>query len=138
MEIWVQILITIISAIIPASISYFVARYQGKTDLRKANEANRNEIEKLMKQHEINLESLKEQHKMSIEAKEKEQLYKMQLLQKEYELKTKTAQQNSFTEVLSNALGGYVTEILSNPTEATSKIENLKKLSDSIKNGDNK
>lgn len=138
MEIWVQVLITIISAIIPAFISYLVARYQGKTDLRKSNEANRNEIEKLIKQHEINLESLKEQHKMSMEAKEKEQLYKMQLLQEEYELKTKTAQQNSFTGVFSNAIGGYMTEILANPTEAISRLADLKKLSESIKNGDDK
>lgn len=91
-----------------------------------------------MKQHEINLESLKEQHKMAMEAKEKEQLHKIQLLQKEYGLKTKTVQQNSFTGVLSNAIGRYMADILASPTEAKSKITELKKLSESIENGDNK
>ncbi len=80
-----QIIITAVAAIIPAIISYFVARYQGKTDIKKLSESSKIEIDRLVKQHEINLESLKEKHRLEMEAKDKEHEYKLEILQKEHE-----------------------------------------------------
>ena len=72
-----QIIVTAITAVIPAIISYFVARYQGKTDIKKLSETSKSEIDRLIKQHEINLEALKEKHRLEMEAKDKEQEYKL-------------------------------------------------------------
>ena len=69
---WNQIIITAITAVVPAIISYVVARYQGKNDIKKLNVENKAEIERLVKQHEINLEAIKEQHRLEMEAKEQE------------------------------------------------------------------
>lgn len=80
-----QMIVTAIAAIIPAIISYFVARYQGKTDIKKLSESSKNEIDRLIKQHEINLDSLKEKHRLEMDAKEREHEYRLEILQREHE-----------------------------------------------------
>ncbi|MBE6070201.1 MAG: hypothetical protein E7211_21295 [Clostridium lundense] len=132
-----EMLVTLITAVIPAAIAYFTARSQGKTDLKKLSDTNKAEIEKLMKQHEINLEAIKEQHKLEMEAKDKEQEYKLQLMQKEYELKMQEQTQSRATDFMTNAVGGLFTDILTNPENAQQKMQALKNLSEQMKNSSN-
>lgn len=128
-----QIIVTAVTAIIPAIISYFVARYQGKTDIKKLSESSKIEIDRLIKQHEINLEALKEKHRLEMETKEKEQEYKLQLMQKEYELKIQEQQQSKTNDVMTGALGGFFNDIVKNPTEAMGKLNSLKDLGEQLK-----
>lgn len=128
-----QIFVTAITAILPAIISYFVARYQGKTDIKKLSESSRMEIDRLIKQHEINLESLKEKHRLEMEAKDKEQEYKLQIMQKEYELKIQEQQQAKTNDVMTDALGGFFNDIIRNPTAAKGKLDSLKELGEQLK-----
>lgn len=132
-----EILVTLITAAIPATIAYFTARSQGKADLKRLSETNKAEIDKLMKQHEINLEAIKEQHKLEMEVKEKEQEYKLQLLQKEFELKMQEQTQSKTTDFMTNAVGGIVTDILTNPQNAQQKMQALKDLSEQMKKTSN-
>lgn len=129
-----QIIITAITAIIPATISYFVTRYQGKTDIKKLRETSKNEIDRLIKQHEIDLESLKEKHRLEMEVKDKEQEYKLQLMQKEYELKIKEQQQTKTNDIMSNALGDFFGDMMNNPAEAMNKLNSLKNLGEQLNN----
>lgn len=131
------IIITIIPAVITATVSYFIARHQGKMDMKKVTETNKSEIDKLIKQHEINLEAIKEQHKLEMEAKEKEQEYKLQLMQKEYELKVQEQQQSKTNEVMTGALGGLFSDILTNPDTAMKKMQVLKDLGEQCKKASN-
>ena len=110
-----QIIVTTITAILPAIISYFVARYQGKTDIKKLRATSKSEIDRLIKQHEINLEDLKEKHRLEMEAKDKEQEYKLQLMQKEYELKIQEQQQAKTNDVMTDMMGGFFNNIINNP-----------------------
>ena len=128
-----QLVVTGITAIIPAVISYFVARYQAKTDMKKLSESSKIEIDRLMKQHAINLESLKEKHRLEMEAKDKEQEYKLQLMQKEYELKIQEKQQAKTNDVMTDAMGGFFNDLINNPTEAMGKLNSLKDLGEQLK-----
>lgn len=128
-----QIIITAITAIIPAVISYFVARYKGKTDIRKLRESSKSEIDRLVKQHEINLESLKEKHRLEMKSKDKEQEYKLQLMQKEYELKIQEQQQAKTNDVMTDAMGGFFNDLINNPTDAMEKLSSLKNLGEQLK-----
>lgn len=128
-----QIIITAVTAIIPAVISYFVARYQGKMDIRKLRESSKSEIDRLVKQHEINLESIKEKHRLEMEAKDKEQEYKLQLMQKEYELKIQEQQQAKTNDVMTDAMGGFFNDLINNPTDAMKKLSSLKNLGEQLK-----
>ena len=128
-----EIIITIIPAVITATVSYFITIHQGKMDMKKVTETNKSEIDKLIKQHEINLKAIKEQHKLEMEAKEKEQEYKLQLMQKEYELKVQEQQQIKTNEVMTGALGGLFTDMLSNPNAAMEKMQALKDLGEQFR-----
>jgi len=110
-----------------------IARYQGKTDIKKVIKNNRAEIEKLVKQHEVDLEALKEKHKLEMEMKDKEQEHKLQLMQKEYELKIQEQQQSKTNDVMAATMGSFFSDIFKHPDEATKKVEDLMKLSEQIK-----
>lgn len=129
---WQQIIATFISAVIPAAISYFIARHQGKSDIKQAEENNIAEINRLIKQHEINLEALKEQHKLEMDAKEKEHQYKLELMKKEYELKMQEDQQTKTNSIMTNALGGFFSGIMNDPANAMEKITALKDFSEKL------
>ena len=126
----------------PAIISYLIARYQGKTDIKKVTENNRAEIEKLVKQHEVDLEALKEKHKLEMEMRDKEQEHKLQLMQKEYELKIQEQQQSKANDMMTAAVGSFFGDMISHPDEAAKKLADLQKLGEQFKksnpNGDKK
>lgn len=128
-----QIIVMAITAIIPATISYFVARYQGKIDIKKLSETSKSEIDRLIKQHEINLEALKEKHRLEMETKDKEQEYKLQLMHKEYELKIHEQQQAKTNDVMTDAMGVFFNDLISDPTGATEKLNSLRNLGEQLK-----
>lgn len=130
---WNQVLITLITAIVPAAVSYFVARQQGKTDIKKLEESNKAEINKLIKQHEIDIEALKEKHKLDMESKDKEHQYKIELMQKEFELKSQEAQQTKSNDIMMSAMGDFLKDLISNPENANKKIDAINKLSEKFK-----
>ena len=132
-----QIIVTAITSIIPAIFSYFVARYQGKTDINKLSETSKSEIDRLIKQHEINLEALKEKHRLEMEAKDKEQEYKLQLMQKEFELKIQEQQQAKTNDVMTDMMGGFFNNMINNPTETKEKLNSLKDLGEQLKGFNN-
>lgn len=127
-----EIIITIIPAVITATVSYFISRHQGKMDMKKVTETNKSEIDKLIKQHEINLKAIKEQHKLEMEAKEKEQEYKLQLMEKEYELKVQEQQQIKTNDILTGTIGNWCKDILSDPEKAVEKIQAWKALGEQL------
>ena len=141
-EIFDAFVSTIIPAILPAIISYLIARFQGKTDIKKVTENNRAEIEKLVKQHEVDLEALKEKHKLEMEMRDKEQEHKLQLMQKEYELKIQEQQQSKANDMMTAAVGSFFGDMISHPDEAAKKLADLQKLGEQFKksnpNGDKK
>ena len=130
---WNQVLITFITAIVPASVSYFVARQQGKTDIKKLEESNKAEINKLIKQHEIDIEALKEKHKLDMESKDKEHQYKIELMQKEFELKSKETQQAKSDDIMMRLMENFMKDIMNDPANAGKKVEDLQKMSDMFK-----
>lgn len=128
-----EIVLTVISAVIPAIISYFVARHQGKIDIKKVSESNKAEIERLIKQHEINLEAIKEQHRLEMETKEKEQEYKLQLMQKEYDLKIQEQQQSKANDMMTGMFGGIIGDFIKDPTRTAQKLQELQNAAELIK-----
>ena len=131
---WNQIIITAITAVVPAIISYVVARYQGKNDIKKLNVENKAEIERLVKQHEINLEALREQHKMDLERQTKEYELKIQLMQAEYELKMQEAKAQKTDDIVSRFAEGFVSDMMRDPSSAAGKFHDLVGLRDQQKN----
>lgn len=122
---WNQIIITAISAVVPAIISYAVARYQRKNDIKKLNVENKAEIERLVKQHEINLEALREQHKMDLERQAKEHELKIQLMQAEYDLKMQEAKTQKTDDIVSRFAEGFVRDAMGDPSKAAGKYQQL-------------
>ena len=122
---WEQIIITAMTAIVPAVISYFAARYQGKNDIKKLNVENKAEIDRLVKQHEINLESIKEQHRLEMESKEKDHQMKLQLMQKEYELKMLEKKEGNNDAIVNGIAESFFKDMLNNPTAAAGKMQGL-------------
>ena len=131
---WNQIIITAITAVVPAIISYAVARYQGKNDIKKLNVENKAEIDRLMKQHEINLEAIKEQHRLEMEAKEQEHEHKLQLMQKEYELKSRDTNEQKSNDIVNRFAEAFVSDMMRDPSSAASKFQDLVGLRDQLKN----
>jgi len=127
---YTQIITTGLTALVPATISYFAARHHGKIDLKKLDNSNKSEIEKLMKQHEINLEALKETHKMEMEAKEKEQEYTLQIMQKEFDLKISERQQATTNNVMGEIFGSVIKDLLDDPDNTMDKLQKLQGFGD--------
>lgn len=77
-NLWTQLLIAIIPALITGVGSLIIAIKRCKSEISTLETSNKHEIEKLMKQHEIDIESLKEKHKLDMESKEKEHQLKIE------------------------------------------------------------
>lgn len=107
--------ITVLVAMIPAIISYFAARQQGKSDLKKQSEANKAELERVMKQHEIDIVHLREKHKMELEIKALEHEQKLQLLERESSLKSNEQEQSAENNLMGNMLDGLLPMLLETP-----------------------
>lgn len=77
-NLWTQLLIAIIPALITGIGSLVIAIKKCKNDINTLETNNKHEIKKLMKQHEIDLEALKEKHRLDMETKEKEHQLKIE------------------------------------------------------------
>lgn len=71
-NLWTQLLISIVSALITGAGSLIIALKKCKNEIKTLETNNKHEIEKLMKQHEIDIENLKEKYKLQSEAKQQE------------------------------------------------------------------
>lgn len=129
---WTTIIVSCIPAIVASTISFFTARHQSKTELKKAAQENSAAIDRLMKQHEIDIESLCEQHKMEMDTKEKDHQHKLELMQREYELKVAESKTAKNDDITASAAAGFFQLFMQNPTEGTKTLEALKNLRDSF------
>mgnify|MGYP000036102656 CR=1 FL=1 len=77
-NLWTQLLIAIVPALITGVGSLIIALKKCKNEINTLETNNKHEIEKLMKQHEIDIEALKEKHKLDMETKEKEHKLKIE------------------------------------------------------------
>ena len=133
---WMQYVFAGGASILTAALSYVAARQKGKLDLIKLSELNKAEIDKLIKQHEIDIENLREKHSLEMQAKENEHKYRILEMEKESELRVKEQGQNLTNNAMGNVLGTFMQDILSNPTEAKDKIDQLQKLGNTFRNND--
>lgn len=76
MEQYLSYAVSIICALISGIVTYAVSRRQTK-----------NEIEKLIKQHELDMESLREKNQMELEKMNIEHRHELELKEKEFEQK---------------------------------------------------
>lgn len=127
---WTTIIASCVPAIAASAVSYFIARYQGKNDLKKATQDSNAAIERLMKQHEIDIASLREQHKMEMESKEKEHEHKLQIMQKEYELRVAESKTIKNDDIINNVAAGFLQSFLKNPEEGAKTLDALNELKD--------
>ena len=77
-NLWIQLFIAIIPALITGVGSLIIALKKCKNEINTLETSNKHEIEKLMKQHEIDIDALKEKHKLDMESKEKEHKLKIE------------------------------------------------------------
>ncbi|MDR1421569.1 MAG: hypothetical protein LBI64_01730 [Coriobacteriales bacterium] len=91
-------------------------------------QSNKAEIEKLIKQHEIDIANLRENHSLEMQAKENEHRHRILEMEKESELRVKEQGQNLTNNAMGNILATFMQDILSNPTEAKGKLDQLKKI----------
>ena len=84
-NLWTQLLIAIIPAIITGIGSLIIALKKCKNEINTLETSNKCEIEKLMKQHEIDIENLKEKYKLEAEAKQQEHDLKIKEMKTECE-----------------------------------------------------
>ncbi len=129
---WLEFFSTLLTAIIPAAISYLVARNQCKNDLKKVAEENKADIERLMKQHEINIEALREQHKMEMDALKQQHEYAMQLMQKEYELKNAEKKEEMVNDNALKIAADIVKLGMVDLNSSKKTVQNLSNLRDSL------
>lgn len=86
-NLWTQLLIAVIPAIITGAGSLFIALKKCRNEIKTLETNNKHEIEKLMKQHEINIEDLKEKHRLDSERKQQEHDLKIKEMKIECETK---------------------------------------------------
>lgn len=77
-NLWTQLLIAIVPALITGVGSLIIAIKKCKNEINTLETNNKHEIEKLMKQHKIDIEALNEKHRLDIETKEKEHQLKIE------------------------------------------------------------
>ena len=110
-DLWTQILIAIVPALITGAGSLIIALKKCKNEINTLETNNKHEIEKLMKQHEIDLEALKENHRLDMETKEKEHQLKIEeILKREKELSN-----SAMYSIMGDATKDLFTGIFSSP-----------------------
>ena len=77
-NLWTQLLIAIVPALITGVGSLIIAIKKCKNEINTLETNNKHEIEKLMKKHKIDIEALNEKHRLDIETKEKEHQLKIE------------------------------------------------------------
>ncbi len=118
-NLWTQLLIAIVPAIITGVGSLFISIKKCKNEVQTLETNNKHEIEKLMKQHEIDIENLKEKHKLDLETKEKEHKLKLEEIkvQNEQEIlkKEKELSHSAMYSMMGDATKDLFSGIFSSP-----------------------
>lgn len=118
-NLWTQLLIAIIPALITGAGSLIIALKKCKNEINTLETNNKHEIEKLMKQHEIDLEVLKENHRLDMETKEKEHQLKIEEIkvQNEQEIlkREKELSNSAMYSIMGDATKDLFTGIFSSP-----------------------
>ena len=114
-NLWTQLLIAIIPAIITGIGSLIISLKKCKNEIRTLETNNKHEIEKLMKQHEIDLNALKEKHRLD----QKEHQLKLEEIkvQNEQEIlkKEKELSNSAMYSMMGDATKDLFTGIFSSP-----------------------
>ncbi len=134
-NLWTQLLIAIVPALITGTGSLIIAIRNCKSKINTLETNNKHEIEKLIKQHEIDIEALKEKHKLDMEIKEKEHELKIEEIkvQNEQEIlkREKELSDSAMYSMMGDATKDLFTGIFSSP-------EFKEEMSKKIKDGFNK
>lgn len=139
------LLISCIPATITGIISFFVAKSQANSEIKKLKMENAHDLECLMEQHKLDIEHIREQHKLELEIKEKEHQYKLEITQKVHEneiIRQEKEQENTAKyAAMGNMMTGLFSSVLGstlNSPEVQAEmskgiIEGLKKTPESEK-----
>lgn len=102
----VEILETLLIAVIPALLLYLVVRLQGKHDVRKAGKETKDEIERLAKQ--------------------------IELMEKEQEAQQQKQSQTDFGSYQNRLTFEILAKIMESPVEGFRVVENISKLAQTL------
>lgn len=115
-NLWTQLLIAIVPALITGAGSLMIAIKKCKNEINILETNNKHEIKKLIKQHEIDIEALKEKYKLDMESKEKEHKLKIEEMkvqnQQEILKREKELSNSALYSVLGDASKDIVTGIV--------------------------
>lgn len=87
--------VSVITALISGICAFIAAKKQSDMALEAVKEANRHDMDKLLRQHEVDIENLKEKHRLEVERMEIEHQHRM-------ELDTAAAQNKAIGEIVSS------------------------------------
>lgn len=134
-NLWTQLLIAIIPAIITGAGSLIVSIKNCKNEIQTLETNNKHEIEKLMKQHKIDIENLKEKHKLDLETKEKEHQLKLEEIRVQNEQEILKKEKEVSNSVIYSMLGDTTKDLFSGIFSSPELKEEINKR---IKEGFNK
>lgn len=111
-EILIQLGVAAVPALISGIITYIVSRRQSKADLEQIKESNKHEIDKLMKQHQVDIENLEKKHQFEMELKDKDYENKIKIMEKEKEIDIAKETSKTQNEIVANAMGNSLSNVL--------------------------
>ena len=71
--------VSVVTALISGICAFIAAKKQSDMALEAVKEANRHDMDKLLRQHEVDIENLKEKHRLEVERMEIEHQHRMEL-----------------------------------------------------------
>lgn len=134
-NLWNQLLIAIVPALITGIGSLIIAIKKCKNEINTLETSNKHEIEKLMKQHEIDIEALKEKHKLDLETKEKEHQLKLEEIKVQNEQEILKKEKELSNSAMYSMMGDATKDLFSGIFSSTEFKEEMNK---KIKEGFNK
>ena len=114
-NLWEQLLIAVIPAIITGCGSLIIALKKCKNEINSLEISNKCEIEKLMKQHEIDIENLKEKYKLEAETKQLEHDLKIREMKTECENEILKSEKEFENQAKYGLMGDLVKVAISSP-----------------------
>lgn len=94
--------VSVVTALISGICAFIAAKKQSDMALEAVKEANRHDMDKLLRQHEVDIENLKEKHRLEVERMEIEHQYRM-------ELDTAAAQNKATGEIVASLFSSAMT-----------------------------
>lgn len=94
--------VSVVTALISGICAFIAAKKQSDMALEAVKEANRHDMDKLLRQHEVDIENLKEKHRLEVERMEIEHQHRM-------ELDTAAAQNKATGEIVASLFSSAMT-----------------------------